>query len=279
MRALVQPGPVHPQRTDSFVGQPQPIEFVLEPGQSLNAALTAPLVAAGMQCATITFSGGTLSPFHYVLPGPPDGPQHVAYFSAPHAATGETRVELACATFGWSGSEPLVHIHGAWIEPDGTRRGGHMLPMQCIVARPMPARACGFADVRMAALPDAETNFTLLQPQGNAHGPAPGIVARVRPNEDITLALESIAAQHGIRDAVVHGSVGSLIGAHFTSGQIVDDFATEVLVRGGTLRNGAASLDLVVADMQGRVHTGTLMRGENPVLITFDLVLESRAPR
>ena len=170
-----------------------------------------------------------------------------------------------------------------------------MLAAQCMVAHAMPARACGFADIGMTALPDPETNFTLLQPSGNVLLPpkasassqpaannrhaAAGIVARVRPNEDITLALESIAARHGIRDAMVHGSVGSLIGARFTSGEAVDDPATEVLVRSGRVQDGVASLDLLVADMQGRVHSGTLLRGQNPVLITFDLVLEAMSPR
>ena len=83
----------------------------------------------------------------------------------------------------------------------------------------------------------------------------------------------AVAAAHGMRDAEVRGSLGSLIGARFTDGSRVDDRATEVLVRGGAVRNGVATLDLLVVDMMGRVHDGELVRGDNPVCITFDFVL------
>ena len=56
----------------------------------------------------------------------------------------------------------------------------------------------------------------------------------------------------------------------------MSDHATEVLVRDGSIRNGRAALDLLVVDMQGRVHEGWLQRGDNPVCITFDLFLQAR---
>jgi hypothetical protein len=95
----------------------------------------------------------------------------------------------------------------------------------------------------------------------------------VKPNEDIVTAVEAIAACAGIADATVRGSLGSLIGASFTDGRILDDIATEVLVRQGNVREGKADLELLVVDMQGDVHTGHLVRGQNPVCITFDVVL------
>lgn len=293
MRTLTQPGPVQPSRYDSFAGNPQALDFTLAPGLSLNEALTAPLVAAGLQSATVSFGGGTLAPFHYVMPGPPDSALHVAYFTAPRAPAGETRVDAANATFGWDEGKPYVHIHGAWTEADGTRHGGHMLPHECIVAREMPARAWGFTTIRMATAADPETNFTLFQPTvqlppiarfqsttlDQSPGPSAantrGVFARIRPNEDISLAVEAVAQRHGLRDAAVRGSLGSLIGARFADGRAVPDLATEVLVRRGAVRDGVAELEMLVADMQGNVHEGLLVRGENPVLITFDLVLET----
>jgi predicted DNA-binding protein with PD1-like motif len=275
MRGLVQPGPVHPARFDSFQGEPLALNFTLSPGQSLNKALTAPLIAAGMQSATVSFGGGALAPFHYVMPGPPDSALHVAYFTAPRAPAGETRVEAANATFGWDEGKPFVHIHGAWTEANGIRHGGHMLPHDCIVAREMPAQACGFTAIRMATAADPETNFTLFQPSGCSTAHARGVVARIRPNADISLATEAIAQRHGLRNAAVRGSLGSLIGARFTDGRTVTDDATEVLVRRGAVRDGVAEFEMLVADMQGNVHQGLLVRGDNPVLITFDLVLES----
>jgi predicted DNA-binding protein with PD1-like motif len=101
------------------------------------------------------------------------------------------------------------------------------------------------------------------------------IVARVRPNQDITVAIERIASRHHMHSAIVRGSLGSLIGAHFTDGARVEDHATEVLVQSGHVHNGEAVMDMLVVDMEGHVRQGRLVRGDNPVCITFELVLEA----
>jgi predicted DNA-binding protein with PD1-like motif len=271
IRSLQQPGPTHPSRIDAFAGTPHSLAITLRAGDTLNQAITAPLVEAGFQSGTVTFKHAALNPFRYVMPGPADNDSHVAYFTAPRAPSGITRVEQA-NTFGWADGKPFIHCHAAWIEPDGSRRGGHILPHETIIAEPGEAIAWVFTSVRIEAKPDPETNFTLFQPSG-VGATGQGVVARVKPNQDILTAVETIARDHGITDAVVRGSLGSLIGARFTHGGRVDDHATEVLVREGYVRNGKAALDLLVVDMQGHVHEGWLRHGENPVCITFDLVL------
>jgi predicted DNA-binding protein with PD1-like motif len=275
MRRLQQPGPAHPERITWFRGEPVPLWFTLPVGATLNAALTRPLVEAGLQSATLVFRDAALSPFRYVMPGPADDASHVAYFSTPRAPAGVSRIEQANATFGWAGDEPFVHCHAAWTEPDGRRRGGPILPRETTVAEAAEVAAWGFADIRMKAAADEETNFTLFQPSGPSAPGAGGIVARVKPNEDILSAIGAICRDTGIRDAAIRGSLGSLIGARFTDGRQVDDHATEVLVRQGWVRDGEPALELLVVDMQGTVHQGWLARGENPVCITFDLVLET----
>lgn len=278
MRTLIQPGPPHPDRIESFEGRSHRLEYALQPGLSLNDALTQPLLNAGMHCAALVFEGGALGPFSYVMPGPPDGPGHAAYFSAPRSPPAETAVEIANATFGWRDDAPFVHCHGSWIEQDTQRRGGHMLPHETIVARATTVRAWAVPDVVVRADPDDETNFTLFHPAPRAAAAVAGnrtIIARVRPNEDITLAIEAVARRHRMRNAVVRGSLGSLIGAHFTNGTRMEDLATEVLVRSGHVHDGEAVLDMLVVDMHGHVHEGRLVRGDNPVCITFELVLET----
>jgi predicted DNA-binding protein with PD1-like motif len=276
IRSLRQPGPTHPSRIDAFRGVSHALHFDLRAGVTLNQAITAPLVEAGFQSGTVTFRGTALNPFRYVMPGPADNESHVAYFSTPSAPSGITRIEQANATFGWAGGKPFIHCHAAWIEPDGSRRGGHILPLETIVAEAGEAIAWGFPTVRIEAQPDPETNFALFQPSGTTTGQ--DLVARIKPNEDIIEALETIARTHGIGNAVVRGSLGSLIGACFTDGGKVGDHATEVLVREGHIRDGRAALDLLVVDMRGHVHEGWLQRGENPVCITFDIVLEQIHP-
>jgi predicted DNA-binding protein with PD1-like motif len=281
MRHLAQPGPAPAERIESFSGNGQEISFLLEPGLSLNQALTRRLVTAGMQSAALIFAGGVLSPFVYVVPAQPRDRRHVAYFSEPRAP-GRSVVEIATATFGWRDGEPFVHCHGAWTEPGGQRRGGHMMPHETFVHTAVEVRAWASMDIRIAAEADAETNFSLFRPLPRTGAGGGFIVARIRPNQDICLALEEICCRHGVGRAVVRGSLGSLIGACFTDGRVVQDHATEVLVRSGRVGTNAdgelrAELDMLVVDMQGVVHEGRLIRGENPVCITFELMLEALA--
>jgi predicted DNA-binding protein with PD1-like motif len=271
MRSLRQPGPPHPSRIDCCRGDPMPLRYTLQPGVTLNEAITAPLVEAGFRSATVTLKCGELNPFRYVMPGPADDDSHVAYFTAPQAPEGTTRIEQANATFGWADGKPFIHCHAVWVEPDGRRRGGHILPNESIVAAAAEATAWGFRSVKIEARPDPETNFTLFQLGGTGGGT--GLVARIKPNQDILTALETIARNHSLSNADVRGSLGSLIGARFTHGEHVDDDATEVLVREGHIRDGVAALDMLVVDMLGEIHEGWLEKGGNPVCITFDLVL------
>jgi predicted DNA-binding protein with PD1-like motif len=275
MRRLVQPGPVSAERIESLSGHCQRLEIALAPGLTLAEAISRPLCTAGVRAAAVQIADLMLEPLRYVLPGPADGPQHVAYFSAPHVPAGRSRVELANVTFGCVDSMPRLHCHATWVEADGAPRGGHILLDESVVAEPASAGAWTFTDLGICAEPDPETNFPLLRPMGlDAGGGGNAVLARVRPNEDLCSAVETIARRHGLHEAVVRGSLGSLIGAVFEDGRSVPDHATEALVRSGSVRDGMATIDVAVADMQGHVHAGRLVRGENPVCITFDLVLE-----
>ena len=281
MRALRQPGPVAPERIESFLTRGQRLDFVLEAGLSLNEALTRPLIADGMTCATLCFGAVRLDPFAYVTPHPSPDAAHVAYFSPTRRPERGAMVEVANATFGWREGAPFVHCHGAWTEADGARRGGHMLPLETIVAGNAAVTAWGSADVTIMVEPDVETNFPLFRPlpRGGVAAGQGMVVARVRPNQDILVALEEICRRHGLTSATVRGSLGSLIGARFADGGRVEDIATEVMVLQGGVGPDGARLEMLVVDMQGEVHRGWLTRGENPVCITFELVLEGGLQR
>ena len=275
MRTLQQPGPVHPRRIESFGGIAHTLTFPLRTGLSLLEAATGPLVEAGWRGGTLTFTGGAFTPFRYVMPGPPDDASHVAYFSSPVTPAGITRIEQANATFGWRDDNPFLHCHAAWTEQGSARRGGHILTDQTIVTEPATVHAWGFSNIEIRTERDPETNFTLFQPSGSSDTHAPAAAARVRPNEDIVSAIETIARLHHMPNATIRGSLGSLIGARFTNGTMVPDNATEVLIRTGRLVSGTAEIDLLAVDSHGQVHEGRLERGANSVCITFDLVLVS----
>ena len=102
---------------------------------------------------------------------------------------------------------------------------------------------------------------------------------RLRPNQDFAGALETFCRQHGIFRARIHGGVGSTIGAHFTDGRKIVPFATELAIRSGAVMPGTdgtlqAALDIALVDYLGGIAEGRLMRGDNPVLMTMELVLE-----
>ena len=101
----------------------------------------------------------------------------------------------------------------------------------------------------------------------------------MRPNQDVALCLEQFCRSHGIARAKVHGGVGSTIGARFTHGGVTEPFATELAVTAGTIAPAAAgaleaALDVALVDYTGGLAQGRLVRGDNPVLMTMELVLE-----
>src|SRR5216684_4453948 len=102
---------------------------------------------------------------------------------------------------------------------------------------------------------------------------------RLRPNQDFAGALEAFCRERGIVSAKLHGGVGSTIGARFADGRIVEPFATELAVSSGVIVSGVsgaleAELDIALVDYQGGIAEGPLLRGDNPVLMTMELVLE-----
>jgi predicted DNA-binding protein with PD1-like motif len=286
-RRLVHPGPASPERIESRKGEATALAFVLEPGLTINEAITRPLLEAGMRGGLVEIEGGALGPFTYVVPAVSPDEDHVAFFSRPYVIDGLTRIERASISVGWRENAPFIHCHGLWIEPDGSRRGGHMMPFETVIAEPVQARAWGLKNATYLAEHDPETNFTLFRPVdeptprlsvGKSKEKPPGSLARIRPHEDICEAVETLCRQHGIGSAVVRG-VGSLVGAEFEDGRTVSSHATEVLITQGSVQLGhdgvpVASLEVAMVDIYGEIHEGRLIRGRNSTCITFETYLE-----
>ncbi|ACA19683.1 conserved hypothetical protein [Methylobacterium sp. 4-46] len=276
---LAQPGPVRPERRIAASGALRRAAFGPESGATLLDALAAPLRAAGMAGATLHLDGGAFAPFAYVMPAHSTEPSHAAYYSETFRPAGETRLERASATFGTRDGAPFLHVHGTWIEADGRRRAGHLLPGEVVVRAPPRAEAWGSAEAAWRVLPDAETNFALFTPV--AQGPSGGgcILLKVQPNEDLFLAVEATCREHGLRRARVRG-LGSLVRPAFADGRVVPTDASEVLIRDGRVEadpDGSlrAHLDIAVVDVAGAIHEGALARGRNSVCITFELGIEA----
>ena len=90
------------------------------------------------------------------------------------------------------------------------------------------------------------------------------------------MALEAICRKHDFAAATLRGGIGSLIGARYADGSKVDDIATEVFVTRGFVigQSTGTHVEIAMVDTKGNITAGSLLRGENPVCITFELCLE-----
>jgi predicted DNA-binding protein with PD1-like motif len=115
------------------------------------------------------------------------------------------------------------------------------------------------------------------------------VLARLKPNQDLTESVEELCAEHGIERAVVRGAVGSLIDARLSyragdgwKEHTIKGPGVEILnVFGEIGRPGTDQETLlhgVVADTDGRVYAGRFVRGANLSFITIEVTLHEWVP-
>jgi predicted DNA-binding protein with PD1-like motif len=283
MRSVEQPGPPAPERIQWVEGRGRAFTFTLEAGLPLLEAARQGFAAAGFAGGTLNIKGGALGPFAYVMPALSRNGANAAFYSDTFRPGGVTRLKLGAMTLGVRDGAPFFHCHALWTEADGRSNGGHILPEETVVAEPFEVEAFGIDGALFAAEPDPETNFKLFGPVPSARSHPPtnsrAFALRLRPNQDFAGALEIFCRQRGVFRARLHGGVGSTIGAQFSDGSSVVPFATELAIRSGTIAQGAggsleAELDIALVDYLGGLAEGRLLRGDNPVLMTMELVLE-----
>jgi predicted DNA-binding protein with PD1-like motif len=277
-RRIEHPGPAAAQRVDALPAGLRRLELVLQPGRPLLDALVAAL-PAGTASAVLSLGEATLFPFAWVMPALSKTPAHAVYFSDRFDAAAPVRLLEARVTYGRRDGQPWLHCHANWAEADGTPRCGHLLPEHAMLASPLAATAWVLEGAAFEVVPDDETRFALFRPVAQAGSAGQSLAVRLAPNEDVCAALEALCQQHGLARATVRGGVGSTVGAVFDDGRVVQPFVTEVLIREGRVRHGAngqpvADIDVSLVDYTGGLASGRLARGANPVLVTFELVLE-----
>jgi predicted DNA-binding protein with PD1-like motif len=258
--------------------------FTLEAGLPLLEAARRGFAAEGFASGTLGIKGGALGPFGYVMPALSKTSENAAFYSDTFRPSGVTRLRLAALTLGQRDGAPFFHCHGLWREADGRISGGHMLPEETIVAEPFEVDAFGIDGAMFAAEPDPETHFKLFGPvsakPSSTTTTSRAFAMRLRPNQDFAGALEAFCRERGISRAKIRGGVGSTIGARFVDGGVIEPFATELAITSGAVAPGAggaleATLDVALVDYTGGMGEGRLIRGDNPVLMTMELVLEA----
>jgi predicted DNA-binding protein with PD1-like motif len=283
MRSIAQPGPPAPERIQWVAARGRAFSFTLEAGLPLLEAARRGFIAQGFAGGVLNIRGGALGPFAYVMPALSKTGENAAFYSDSFRPAGITRLNMGAMTLGQRDGAAFFHCHALWTEADGHASGGHILPEETIVAEPFQVEAFGIDGALFAAEPDPETNFKLFGPVASAATGAKttsrAFALRLRPNQDFAGALEAFCTERGIVHAKLHGGVGSISGARFADGRIVKPFATEMAVRSGVIAPGdggalEAKLDVALVDYTGGIAEGRLIRGDNPVLMTMELVLE-----
>ena len=300
MRSIQHPGQPSLQRVAAQQVELEPFDLELPAQMTLMQAVAQSMQGIGAQCATFRMQGGGFEPFSYVMPALAKTSAHAVYFSDTYPVEGAVRLETASVTFGQRDGKPWLHSHAIWIEASGRRHCGHLLPDDIQVNHPIQAQGVAVRGATFTVCPDGETNFTLFVPLKsmarssqttvgvNAAQKPPassqtprnkGFALRVAPNIDICTALETFCRERGITHAKIQGGVGSTVGAVFDDGRVVEPFVTELLIRNGEVFTNAAGqtqaqLDVSMVDYKGGVSEGRLARGQNPVLVTFELALE-----
>lgn len=267
---MIHPGPKAAERVQALRADLRPVKGVLRAGRSVVQAVGELFAAQGLKGGMLDLSGLRCVPLRYVLPARSTDGVHAAWYSETHEM-GQAEILRGTASVGWREGAPFLHCHGLWAEEGGALAMGHLLPLESLIAEDAEVSGLGAAETWFEALPDPETAFTLFQPAGGGSGT--GLFARLSPGEDVVSAVEALATRHGLRDARVHG-IGSIDHIRFEGGARMDCLATELRLEGAVLRGGAAHIPIEAVDISGTIARGLLIRGENPVGVTLELILE-----
>jgi uncharacterized protein len=110
------------------------------------------------------------------------------------------------------------------------------------------------------------------------------VVARLKPGEDLVLALEQLCVAHGITRAVVRSAVGSLVEANLARAHAKSRDSVTVPGPGVEILNAFGEVALegaprttvsgMVADTEGRMYAGYFVRGANRSFITIEVTLQ-----
>lgn len=281
-RSIVHPGPETPERFRVVGCHVHPVTLTVGPGVSVNEAIAGAFAQHGFEGGYVRLVNVVMKRLDFVMPAASPDESHAAWYSATHSMPGGTIVEAALH-MGRREGQPFLHCHGSWRSVDGTPGMGHLLPFEAEFAQETQLEALALDGAILDVQKDDETNFPLFcpvpRPRCRDEAGLKALLCTVRPNTDLCTALETISAGFGLHQGHIYG-IGSLVGADYEDGITVTGYASEIFIRHGSIGSGEdgpqASLDIAMIDLDGRVSGGVLVRGKNPVCVTFELLLTER---
>lgn len=274
VRRIDHPGPIARERHAAISCRAEPVTLTLRAGLSFGAAVAKAFAEHGHKAGYLRLSDVAMERLGFVMPAPAPGDGHAAWYSAAQNWTGGAAIHEAGVHLGQRDGAPFTHTHGRWSGAGTGERVGHLLPDASVIARDTLARGWALTGAILVAEPDPETQFTLFR--ARARGPAPetanALLCTLRPNQDISGALVALASAH-FSGAVRAEGIGSLIGTRFKNGVAIDAYATEVLLTEGRIADGDGCLYALSVGFDGHHASGRLVPGDNPVLVTAEILL------
>lgn len=238
----------------------------------------------GVQSAVATLRGGVLTPLAYVMPALSKMPEYAVFYSDRYEVHEPVQIESATITKGLRDGQPWLHCHAIWSDAQGKRMAGHILPNEATLTQAPDLNIWYVHGADFDVLPCTESRFSLFTPvpataTTSSEHSQQAFAVTIRPNQDVCEEIATICRNRGIRYAVIRGGVGSLVGAEFTDGTRVEPFVTEVFIEQGTIDTTlpggeGVRIDAGIVDYQHGIHRGRLQAGSNPVLVTFEMVIE-----
>ncbi|MEO1065928.1 MAG: hypothetical protein AAFW47_00985 [Pseudomonadota bacterium] len=277
MRTIKQPGPTTSHNHVVCLSQYEHVTLSLSAGCALLAGLVNALGDKAACGAHVEVRNAAVSALDYVGPAPAPDETHAAWYSETRTPSMPGVIEDARLTYGFREGEPFFHCHGSWRGRDGVSVTGHLLPDTAILAEDTDVEVWLFSDARFDVTPCAVTNFSLFTPRA-LHPSVDGDAALVKlyPNCEIGEELAAVSAFLGWEGADVKG-IGSIIGAVFDDGRVLESYATEFYFTDGRVSADApADLHLTIVGIDGAAMSGRLKPSANATFITCEVILLRR---
>lgn len=272
IRWIDHPGPPASQRCQILPCRVTPRRFDLRGGMTLHDAVVAALAERGEQTAYVRLQDVAMKELRYVIPAHDASGRHAAWYSDTHRLPAPARIHRAGLHVGRRDGLPFLHCHGLWEGADSQLAMGHLLPTESVLACDTTAECLAIEGAFLEVVPDEETRFSLFAPRREG-SPAPNaLLFTLRPNQDLSEAVETLAARYGIAKARLSG-LGSLVGTTFADGSRLASHATEVLILEGKVEDGRVAMELVSVGIDGEHRRGQLAHGLNAVCVTCELLL------
>lgn len=168
-RRVEHPGePIEPRILSEASEAGIEVRLVLPEGTDLLEGLAAALNGLGIRTAGVRLGGGSFKKFSYYTGVADPTGARVATFSPPNFPALPVSLVIANVIVGLDEEGGTrSHCHAVFLDAEGVKKGGHLIPGQCIVGPGgLVAWATSGGQADLQVRHDPETNFPIFHPAG-----------------------------------------------------------------------------------------------------------------